>query len=126
MSRAIDGDALFCKFWSLANPFVKQDKVFPSQVWNQAATMAREAPTLTPLNWARTVTEFCPHCENEITMMWDVETRGYKAYCPVCGGRLMLCDECFHGEPGYSCDYSSETDTCRHNKPKVWTDGEDT
>ena len=72
-----------------------------------------------------TVTEVCPHCEEEITMEWDVETRGYKAYCPVCGGRLMLCDECFHGEPGYSCDYDSETDTCRHNKPKVLTDGED-
>lgn len=56
MSRAIDGDALFCKFWSLADPFVKQGKVFPSQIWNQAATMAREAPTLTqqnePLSWA--------------------------------------------------------------------------
>lgn len=42
--KPIDGDALFCKFWSLADPYVKQKKVFPSQVWNQAATMVREAP----------------------------------------------------------------------------------
>ena len=53
--RAIDGDALFCKFWSLADPFVKQDKVFPSQMWNQTATMAREAPTLTPQNEPLTI-----------------------------------------------------------------------
>ena len=44
--KPIDGDALFCKFWSLADPYVKQKKVFPSQVWNQAATMVREAPNL--------------------------------------------------------------------------------
>ena len=71
-----------------------------------------------------TVTEVCPYCEEEITMEWDVTNRGYKAYCPVCGSRLMLCDECQHGEPGYSCNYNSETDTCRHNRPKFWTDGE--
>ena len=65
-----------------------------------------------------TVTEVCPYCESEITMEWDVADRGYKAYCPVCGSRLMLCDECQHGEPGYSCNYDSKTDTCRHNKPE--------
>lgn len=48
MARAIDGDALFCKFWSLADPFVGQEKVYPCKIWNQAATMAREAPILTP------------------------------------------------------------------------------
>ena len=40
------------------------------------------------------VTEWCPHCESEITMTWDVESMGYKAFCPVCGERLMLCDMC--------------------------------
>ena len=71
------------------------------------------------------IVEMCPHCETEITMEWDVTTRGYKAFCPVCGSRLMLCDECQHGEPGYRCDYNGETNTCRHNKPKFWTDRED-
>lgn len=49
--KPIDGDALFCKFWSLADPYVKQKKVFPSQVWNQAATMVREAPNLHTTNY---------------------------------------------------------------------------
>ena len=60
------------------------------------------------------VTEWCPHCENEVEMRWDVETFGYKAFCPVCGKRLMLCDECRHSGEG-SCDYDNKTDSCRHN-----------
>lgn len=67
------------------------------------------------------VTEICPHCESEVTLEWDVEARGYKAFCPVCGGRLMLCDECQHrgpdGEHTGDCDYNPETDTCRFNQP---------
>lgn len=67
------------------------------------------------------VTEVCPHCESEVTLGWDVEERGYKAFCPVCGGRLMLCDECQHRGPGgeYTgdCDYNAETDSCRFNHP---------
>lgn len=55
--KPIDGDALFCKFWSLADPYVKQKKVFPSQVWNQAATMVREAPNLHTTNEMLTLEE---------------------------------------------------------------------
>ena len=63
------------------------------------------------------VTEVCPHCESEITMTWDVAQAGYKAFCPVCGERLMLCDMCLHPEgEGGSCDYDSETDACEHNR----------
>lgn len=29
-----------------------------------------------------TVTEWCPHCESEIEMTWNVEDRGYKSFCP--------------------------------------------
>lgn len=64
---------------------------------------------------AFTVTEVCPHCENEIEMRWSVEAQGYKAICPVCGGRLMLCDECLHAEDGGCCNYDSETDSCKYN-----------
>ena len=67
------------------------------------------------------VVEFCPNCETEIEMRWDVKAQGYKATCPVCGKRLMLCDECQHrgdGEYLNDCDYDSRTDTCRFN-PKV-------
>lgn len=67
---------------------------------------------------AHTVVEWCPTCESEIEMTWDVKTRGFKAFCPVCGARLMLCDECMHrtGECINDCDYCSETDTCRFNR----------
>lgn len=66
-----------------------------------------------------TVVEYCSSCETEIEMRWDVKKMGYKAYCPVCGDRLMLCDECQHREGGEftdDCDYDSRTDTCRFNQ----------
>lgn len=67
-----------------------------------------------------TVTEWCSECEAEISMEWSVTDRGYKAFCPVCGKRLMLCDACQHRGPDGSyvedCDYDSETNACRFNK----------
>lgn len=66
------------------------------------------------------VTEYCANCENEIQMRWNVEDDGYKAFCPVCGNRLMLCDECMHSNPDGSftdcCDYNSQTDSCFRQK----------
>lgn len=65
------------------------------------------------------VTELCPHCENEIEIRWDTGKRGFKAFCPVCGGQLMLCDECRHtpdGEGPSSCDYDRSTDTCHRGR----------
>lgn len=64
------------------------------------------------------VAEWCPNCNTEIEMSWDVETLGYKAYCPVCGKRLMLCDACQHtpdGEYTDDCDYNTAKDTCKYN-----------
>lgn len=68
--RLIDGDALFCKFWSLADPYVKQDKVLPSKIWNQAATMAREAPTLTTPNEWVSVEERLPEKKQDVLMLF--------------------------------------------------------
>lgn len=64
------------------------------------------------------VTELCPNCDTEVEMRWDVEMFGYKAYCPYCGQRLMLCGECQHpnGEYEDNCDYCTETDSCRFNR----------
>ncbi len=70
------------------------------------------------------VIEYCPTCDNEIKMRWNVDKQGYQAFCPICGNPLMLCDECEHlnGEFIGGCDYSSINDTCKHKqnreKPK--------
>lgn len=64
------------------------------------------------------VVEVCPQCGEENVMQWDVKADGYKAFCPYCGNRLMLCDECMHPDGEYNggfCDYNSETETCRYN-----------
>lgn len=69
---------------------------------------------------AQTVTEWCPNCDREVTLGWDVNLDGYKAFCPYCGNRLLLCDECQHRvkeNPAFfgDCDYDDDTDTCRFN-----------
>ncbi len=46
--RLGDLDALFCRFWGKADPFKEQPLVRPCTVWSDAATMAREAPTIDP------------------------------------------------------------------------------
>ena len=48
------------------------------------------------------VTEWCPHCETEVTLQWDIARDGYKAYCP----RVE------------QCDYDEDTDTCYYNREK--------
>lgn len=40
------------------------------------------------------VTEYCPHCDRETTVLWDVEQKGYQIYCPNCGETIMLCSMC--------------------------------
>lgn len=69
------------------------------------------------------VTEMCPHCESEIEMRWNTDSQGFKAFCPVCGERLMLCDECRHTDGMLGCDYDSQLDCCRNNPPRP-TSGE--
>lgn len=54
------------------------------------------------------VTEYCPHCETEVTLQWDIARDGYKAFCPYCGNRLMLCAYCPRTE---QCDYDEESDS---------------
>lgn len=72
--------------------------------------------------------EMCPHCEQEVKIRWNVNKDGFKAYCPHCGKRLMLCNACQHryGESCDDCDYCGKTDTCRFNKNKEETDVTDT
>lgn len=60
------------------------------------------------------VTEYCSECGSEITLHWNIREDGMKAYCPVCGNRLMLCSMCAMRNTG--CDYDSVTDTCFFNR----------
>ena len=62
----------------------------------------------------KTVTEYCSECETENTMVWDVKTEGYKAYCPHCGKVMMLCDACTHSddEPIRCYDEHTPMDEC--------------
>lgn len=56
-------------------------------------------------------TELCPDCETEVTVKAS-RNNGYKAVCPVCHGKLMLCSLCrITSKSG--CDYDTATDTCR-------------
>lgn len=52
------------------------------------------------------VTEYCPHCDTESTLMWSVEEHGYEIYCPVCGKKIMLCSMCGHHN---DCDWTEES-----------------
>lgn len=77
-----------------------------------------DAPSPAPHHPAeeKVVTEMCPHCMREATIHWDTATMGFKAFCPVCGNPLMLCDECRRS--GAPCDYNGEKNCCRLNPSK--------
>lgn len=62
------------------------------------------------------VTEWCPNCESEVEMRWNTDTTGYEAFCPVCGKRLMLCDECQHSDNPMPCDYNRDSDSCHKRR----------
>ncbi len=66
------------------------------------------------------ITEFCPHCNEEITMEWDVKGNGYQAFCARCGRKLMLCSECLCKED--FCDWSEETGYCYRQIEQLWKD----
>lgn len=59
------------------------------------------------------VTEMCPHCQNEVTVQWDVENGGYELYCPYCGFPIMLCSMC-DARDGKVCDWE-EIKGCKHS-----------
>lgn len=53
------------------------------------------------------VTEVCPHCDRENTLVWDYKNDGYEIHCPHCGEKILLCDACFHSDDneGMKCDW---------------------
>lgn len=59
------------------------------------------------------VTEMCPHCQNKVTVQWDVENDGYELYCPYCGFPIMLCSMC-DARDGKVCDWE-EIKGCKYS-----------
>jgi len=62
------------------------------------------------------IAEVCPHCDREQYMRWDVEEQGYEAYCPSCGGKMLICSECMNETADCNvlvCDWSEEEGRCR-------------
>ena len=64
------------------------------------------------------VVEVCPECGAENVMTWDVEKEGYVAYCPHCGSKMMLCDECIHSDNAPTCDWNPCNGCCREHQSK--------
>lgn len=107
------GDALYCpdcvKTWEERNGKNKK-------LWGKEHTI-KEIDEMHDSDTPKIVTEFCSCCNSEIEMCWDVERDGFKAFCPVCGNRLMLCDECMHRDGKFKddCDYDGISDSCKFN-----------
>lgn len=62
------------------------------------------------------VVEVCPECGAENVITWDVEKDGYVAYCPHCGSKMMLCDECIHSDNAPICDWNPHNGCCRERE----------
>lgn len=62
------------------------------------------------------VVEVCPECGAENIIRWDVEKDGYVAYCPHCGSKMMLCDECLHSDNAPICDWNPRNGCCRERE----------
>lgn len=69
-------------------------------------------------NSSHRITEFCPHCNEEVTLEWDVKENGYQVFCARCGFKLMLCSECLYEED--LCDWSGEKGYCYRQIEQLW------
>lgn len=63
---------------------------------------SENTPEITRSSRDNEVTEYCPHCDREIIVSWNVEQDGYQIFCPNCGEPIMLCSMCDR-EP---CDWT--------------------
>lgn len=69
-------------------------------------------------NSSHRVTEFCPHCNEEFTLEWDVKENGYQVFCARCGFKIMLCSECLYEED--LCDWSEGKGYCYRQIEQLW------
>jgi len=60
----------------------------------------------------------CPHCHEEISLMWDTAEKGFEIRCVYCGKLIMLCCECDKCNNGCDWDetytFSLSLDTPNH------------
>lgn len=84
----------------------------PEQIREMKELLSREStPEITRSSRDNEVTEYCPHCDREITVLWNVEQDGYQIFCPNCGEPIMLCSMCDREPCNWTengCEYSDE------------------
>lgn len=59
--------------------------------------------------------EFCPFCEEEVTVLCNCEKEFYETICPNCKKKIMLCSECLCDDSSSNCDWNENTDCYRNN-----------
>lgn len=73
--------------------------------WNEDECLKKDEEEAARAIQQYEVVEVCPECGAENIITWDVEKDGYVAYCPHCGSKMMLCDECLHADDAKVCDW---------------------
>ncbi len=119
------GCAEMCQVWDddcetfeymmkdIQDVIVKTLNIQESGVYSESLILIKKRCAYEDEECSHIVTQRCPHCESRIKMRWNTETQGFKAFCPVCGQRLMLCNECL--QLGSPCDYDDRTDSCEYD-----------
>lgn len=69
------------------------------------------------------VVEVCPECGEENEMKWNFEEYGLNAFCPVCGSKMMLCDECMSRELWSGCNNCKHEVDCTGRKFRLKNGG---
>lgn len=64
------------------------------------------------------VTEQCPECGAENTIVWNVAKKGYHTFCVNCGFPMMLCSECM-ADSGF-CDWNEGKSLCYRMLEGFW------
>lgn len=104
------------------------EKPFYFGLKDDKAILMSSIEEIVPL-WENVV-ECCPECGREIELRWDIKEDGYEIYCPYCGVRMMLCDECMHRDENDEpiecdcscCDYDMENKECFRSRKKGCND----